>query len=330
MRDSFNLASQTTKIRQIVASLAASGGAFAIGAALAWPSGAKSHLVPDNPRYFPISSSDFDKIASIITVGAMISCLPMGVLMKKFGRKTTMMSLVIPFVIGWSLVIFAQNLTMMLIGRAVIGLAGGGFCVAGPQYSSEIAEKEVRGLVGTFFQLLVIAGILFSYIIGSYIPVFEASLIFAAIPIVFAVIFAFMPESPVYLVEQGRENEAMMCYKWLRGESFDPQTEIDALKTEMSDNETNQVSLKEVFSRKSTKKAIAIGVGLMAFQQLSAINVVVFYISDIFKVSFSSKSISRINFPFPKGCKIITRYQHFYDYCWNGSSICDFSRLDTC
>jgi MFS family permease len=286
MKDSFNLVHETTKTRQILASLSAAGGAFAVGAALGWPSSAKEHLVPNNPRYFPISDSDFSQIASIITVGAMISCLPIGMLMKKFGRKMTMMGLVIPFVIGWSLVIFAKNLEMMLVGRFIIGLAGGAFCVSAPQYSSEIAENEVRGLVGTFFQLLIIAGILFSYIIGAYIDIYESSLICGAIPIVFAVIFSFMPESPVYLIEQGRDNEAILSYKWLRGDKYDPQNEINILKTEMSENETNQVSTSEVFSRKATKKAIAIGVGLMMFQQLSGINVVVFYISDIFQVRF--------------------------------------------
>lgn len=286
MKDSFNLVHQTTKIRQIIASLSAAGGAFAVGAALGWPSTSEAHLVKENSVYFPISKTQFSAIASIITVGAMLSCLPIGMLMKKFGRKTTMMSLVIPFVIGWSLVIFAVNFEMMLAGRFIIGLAGGAFCVSAPQYSSEIAEKEVRGLVGTFFQLLIIAGILFSYTIGAYIDIYEASLICGAIPIVFAVIFAFMPESPVYLIEQGRDNEAISSYKWLRGDNFDPQNEINTLKTEMSENQANQISTSEVFSRKATKKAIAIGIGLMIFQQLSGINVVVFYISKIFEVSF--------------------------------------------
>lgn len=290
MKDSFDLCEKTTKYRQILASLSAAGGAFAVGAALGWPSSAKSRLIPEEDQEkvvdFPITGSQFDTVASIITVGAMVSCLPVGILMKKFGRKTTMLSLVIPFVIGWSLVIFAQNVTMMAIGRFVIGLAGGAFCVAAPQYSSEVSEKEVRGLVGTFFQLLIIAGILFAYAVGAYLPFFESNLIFASVPIVFGVIFAFMPESPVYLIQQGRENEAIMSYKWLRGETYDPKSEIDALKAEMVESEISQISKKEIFSRKATKKAIMIGVGLMIFQQLSGINVVVFYTSEIFKVIF--------------------------------------------
>lgn len=276
---------QTTKYRQIIASLSAAGGAFAVGAALGWPSPASTQLVQrDDPDYFPISDEEFGGVASIITIGALISCLPVGVLMKKFGRKKTMLSLVVPFLIGWSLVIWANSVTMMIVGRFIIGLAGGAFCVSAPQYSAEIAESEVRGLVGTFFQLLIIAGILFVYIVGAFLPIYNVSLICGSIPLVFGLIFSFMPESPVYLVQNQRENEAIMSYKWLRGQTYDPQKEIDELKADIAASESSQVSLREVFARKSTQRAMFIGFGLMAFQQLSAINVVVFYISSIFAV----------------------------------------------
>jgi MFS family permease len=207
--------------------------------------------------------------------------------MKKFGRKWTMLGLVLPFIIGWALVIWAQNFVMLLIGRFVIGLAGGAFCVSAPQYSAEIAEKEIRGIVGTFFQLLIIAGILFAYIIGAFLSVFWASVIGGVIPLVFAAIFFFMPESPVYLVIEKRESDAIKSYKWLRGESYNPQEEIDELKQDLLERTQNNVSLKEVFGRRATRKALIIGFGLMFFQQMSGINVVVFYATDIFNVNLN-------------------------------------------
>jgi len=36
-------------------------------------------------------------------------------------------------------------------------------------YTAEIAEKEIRGILGTYFQLQVNAGILFTYVMGSYV-----------------------------------------------------------------------------------------------------------------------------------------------------------------
>lgn len=36
-----------------------------------------------------------------------------------------MLSLVIPFTIGWALLIWAQNVAMMIVARVLIGIAGG-------------------------------------------------------------------------------------------------------------------------------------------------------------------------------------------------------------
>lgn len=279
--------SQTVRWTQYIAGLSAAGGGLAIGTGLGWASPAKPRLV-DEEQYFPITSSQFDWIASFLTLGAAISCLPIGFLMKKFGRKWTMLSLVVPFTIGWCLVIWAQNFTMLLIGRLVIGVAGGAFCVAAPQYSAEIAEKEIRGTLGSFFQLMVVSGVLFTYVIGPYLSVFWTNIVCGCIPLAFAVIFFFMPESPVYLVIENREAEARKSYKWLRGSSYDPQSEIDNLKKELLEEQDNKLSLREAFSKRSSIRALIIGFGVMFFQQASGINVIIFYATLIFDVSFVS------------------------------------------
>ena len=131
----------TTKWTQIVAALSAAGGAVAVGTALGWAAPSGPRLIDGDDRYFSIDSRGFDWVSSIVTIGCAVSCLPIGILMKKFGRKPTMLSLVLPFVIGWALVIWAQNFAMLLAGRFFLGLAGGAFCVSAPQYSSEISEK---------------------------------------------------------------------------------------------------------------------------------------------------------------------------------------------
>lgn len=277
-------AQETSKWPQIVAGLSAAGGAFAVGTALGWPAPAGPVLVEGDERYFDISQNEFEWSAAAITVGCAISCLPIGILMKAFGRKWTMIGLVVPFIIGWALVIWAQNFVMLVIGRFTLGLAGGAFCVSAPQYSSEIAEKEIRGIVGTFFQVLINGGILFVYIIGAFMSVFWMSVVCGIIPLVFGLIFFFMPESPVYYVVKKREEDAMKSFKWLRGNAYDPQLEIDELKLEVEENERNKVSFGEVLKRKAAKRALFIGFGLMFFQQVSGINVVIFYSTDIFEV----------------------------------------------
>lgn len=291
----------TVKWPQIVAGLSAAGGAFAVGTALGWPSPAGPRLVAGDDHFFPITQNKFDWAGSTITIGCAVSCLPIGILMKKFGRKWTMISLVVPFMIGWGLVAWAQNFVMLLFGRFILGLAGGAFCVSAPQYSAEISEKQIRGIVGTFFQLLVNVGILFVYVVGAFVSVFWTSIISAIIPLLFGVIFFLMPESPVYLIFEKREDEAVKSYKWLRGSAYNPQSEIDELKKEIEENENHKISFIEVLQRKATKRALFIAFGLMFFQQMCGINVVIFRATTIFEVSkhtynFSGAIITQFSF----------------------------------
>jgi len=271
----------TTRFPQYVAGAAAAGGAFAIGTALGWPSPVGDTLRNE----YNLTDTQWDWVGSIITIGAAFSCLPIGLLMKKFGRKWTMIALVIPFLIGWILLIFAQGFWMLFTGRLFLGLAGGAFCISAPQYSAEIAEKEIRGIIGTFFQLLINGGILFVYIIGPLVSITVTNIICAGVAVLFGVIFFFMPESPVFLVIENRIDEAKHSYKWLRGATYDPQWEIDELKAEIAETQRNHITFSEAFKFKSTKMAMFIGFGLATFQQMSGINVVIFYATDIFRAA---------------------------------------------
>lgn len=180
--------------------------------------------------------------------------------------------------------IFAQNFWMLALGRFFLGLAGGAFCISAPLYSAEIAEKEIRGIIGTFLRVMMNSGILFVYLIGPYIhDITWTNIICGIVAVLIGILFFFMPESPVYLVIENRINEAKRSYKWLRGENYDPQGEIDELKKELEEAARNQITFKEALKMRSTKMAIFIGLGLVTFQQMSGINVVIFYSTDIFR-----------------------------------------------
>jgi facilitated trehalose transporter len=62
--------------------------------------------------------------------------------MDRIGRKNTMLILSVPFVLGWLLIGYAQNLAMMLVGRFVSGFCGGGFSLVAPVYIGETAEDR--------------------------------------------------------------------------------------------------------------------------------------------------------------------------------------------
>lgn len=67
-------------------------------------------------------------------------------------------------------------------------------------YTGEIAQKNIRGALGSFFQLLITIGILMVYVLGSFLSAKKTSFICGIVPILFGFCLLFCPESPTYLV----------------------------------------------------------------------------------------------------------------------------------
>ncbi|XP_037813161.1 facilitated trehalose transporter Tret1 isoform X2 [Lucilia sericata] len=274
--------SNSRTLPQYVAALSAAGGAFAAGTLLGWTSPAQGELTTG--KYgFPVDENAFSWIGSAMTLGAAFVCVPIGFLINLIGRKLTMLLLVLPFTLGWCLLIWAQNVEMMYTARFILGISGGAFCVTAPMYTGEIAHKDIRGTLGSFFQLMITAGILFVYAVGAGLDVFWMSIVCGILPLVFGAIFVFMPESPTYLVSKNNNESAVKSIQWLRGKDYDYRMEIEELKeTERKIKET-PVSIGSALMRPVTIKALCISLGLMFFQQLSGINAVIFYSTDIFR-----------------------------------------------
>lgn len=129
---------------------------------------------------------------------------------------------------------------------------------------------------------LIHSGILFVYAVGSGTSVFVLSLVCGCIPIVFGIIFVFMPESPYYWVSKNQTEKAVSSLKWLRGDDYDYSSELQELQSEHQERENSKVSFAAAFGRRTSIKALIIMLGLMFFQQMSGINAVIFYTGFIF------------------------------------------------
>nr|CAI5819595.1 unnamed protein product [Callosobruchus analis] len=81
--------------------------------------------------------------------------------------------------------------------RFFCGFAGASFCVSAPLYTSEIAERDIRGRLGAFFQLFYTLGMLYAVFFGWAFPIILFNYACAIVPLVFAFLFLLQPESPV-------------------------------------------------------------------------------------------------------------------------------------
>lgn len=82
-----------------------------------------------------------------------------------------------------------------------------------------------------------------------------------------------------------RNNEAVTGLKWLRGPSYDPTEEIAELQNDNEEQKANNLSAVEALTRQTSIRGLIICFGLMFFQQVSGVNAVIFYTTDIFKAA---------------------------------------------
>lgn len=224
-------------------------------------------------------------IGSFVTLGAMFMCFPTGVVCDLIGRKATLLLLVIPLAVGWSLIIWARSVLMLYFGRFILGTAVGASCVAAPLYTSEVAQKQIRGTLGSYFQLMVTIGILYVYIVGDALTINYYTVACASCTLIFAVCFYFQPETPLYYIKKGKFDKAKESLMKLRGPGYDVTRELGLIESEVKENSQSSISFCEILKRKATQRALLITFGLMFFQQFSGINAIILYSSDIFQES---------------------------------------------
>ncbi|XP_011314370.1 facilitated trehalose transporter Tret1 isoform X2 [Fopius arisanus] len=277
------------KLPQYLAGLAATLGALAAGMVLGWTSPAGANGVNLSKEYnMTISKEDFSWIGSIFNLGAATICVPIGILTDIIGRKKSMLILVLPFTIGWCLIIWADSVAMFEAGRYILGVSGGAFCVTAPMYTAEIAESSIRGSLGSYFQLMLCVGILLTYVLGSVVSMFVLSLISAVVPLVFFVIFFFMPETPTYYLKKGDVGAARKSYRWLRGPDYNIEVELETQRETLAAAQRNQTSFLTSIRSRAAIKGLIIAFGLMFFQQLSGVNAIIFYSGSLFDAAGSS------------------------------------------
>ncbi|XP_044734814.1 facilitated trehalose transporter Tret1-like isoform X2 [Chrysoperla carnea] len=274
---------QARQLTQYTAAIAVTMGALAAGTVLSWTSPTKTQIVDNGDLGFTVTDDEFSWVGGLMCLGAAVICFPIALVMDVIGRKITMLLLIIPFTIGWCLIYWAESVLMLYFGRFLTGLAGGAFCVSAPLYTSEIAQKEIRGTLGSYFQLMVTVGILFDYVAGAFLSVSDLTLCCLIIPFIFVLVFFFQPETPVYYVKKGKIEDARKSLTFFRGPHYNVELELQDMIAANEDSSSGYTSRTQILKTKGAQKAVLISFGLMLFQQFSGVNAVIFYAGNIFK-----------------------------------------------
>jgi SP family myo-inositol transporter-like MFS transporter 13 len=97
-------------------------------------------------------------VVSLALLGAAIGALFAGQISDKFGRKKVIMIADIAFTAGSLLQAFAPTISVLMVGRVIVGLGVGVASMIVPVYISEVTPTELRGKMVAVNNFTITAG----------------------------------------------------------------------------------------------------------------------------------------------------------------------------
>jgi SP family galactose:H+ symporter-like MFS transporter len=244
---------------------------------------------------FSLATFPQELVVSVVLAGAAVGALTGGRLADLFGRRLTLLATSIIFIAGAILCAAAPSLRMLVVGRAVVGLAIGLACTTVPVYISEVSPAKARGWQVSLFQLAITIGILCAYLVDyayAEAAAWRWMLGLAAVPgAILGLGMLFLPESPRWLAERGDNETAHAVLARIRGTS-DVQAEMEEIRSSLQQSpERGRWSDLLI---PAIRPALVIGIGLAIFQQITGINTVIYYAPTIIQSAGISSAAGAI------------------------------------
>ncbi|HEV2483873.1 MAG TPA: sugar porter family MFS transporter [Puia sp.] len=238
-----------------------------------------------------------DKFAHGFTVassllGTVLGALVAGFPAKRYGRKKTLQVISVLFIVAALGCALVSEWGIFIIFRIIGGIAVGASSVIAPMYISEISPATMRGRLAGSFQVNIVLGIMVAYLtnyIFIHLQLADAWRWMLGVMVVPSAIFAILlfgiPESPRWLILNGKESIALPILQRL-GE-MNPAAAISAIRDSVKEH-------RESLFQRRYSKPIIYAMLLAMFNQLSGINAILYYAPHIFELAGFSKSDSFI------------------------------------
>ncbi|KAI9815140.1 MAG: hypothetical protein M1827_002983 [Pycnora praestabilis] len=238
------------------------------------------------------SSALLGTINAIYEIGCFCGAISVFCIGETLGRKKCMYVGAVLMFIGAALQSSSYGVPQMIVGRIICGWGNGFNTATTPLWVSELTPAKSRGRHVALEGNLIAFGIVVAYYynIGlSYItgpaqwraPIASQGVIIIAQILVVLV----LPESPRWLTKHGKHEEAIDILGQLKGKNIlttdfavlrQKKAIDDALALEQADGKWH---IMEIFKNGPLKirRRFLLAIGLQAMQQLSGINVLVYY-----------------------------------------------------
>lgn len=240
--------------------------------------------------YFDLTAAETGWAASSALIGCVIGAIAAGIVADKVGRKSGLLIAAFLFTVSAIGSATPDSFTVFIFYRIIGGIGVGIASMLSPMYIAEIAPAHLRGRLVSLNQFAIIFGMLVVYFVNYGIAIqgdeawnsqagwrwmFGSETIPA---ILFLVLMIFVPRSPRWLMLTGQEEKASVVLNKL--------LPLDKAKHAL---EEIKVSLQKNQNKEKVKLishgfgwVVFIGVMLSIFQQITGINVFLYYAPEIF------------------------------------------------
>lgn len=240
--------------------------------------------------HFELNATQTGWAVSNALIGCIIGVAIAGMLSDAFGRKKVLLLAAILFTISAIGSALPATLTQFVFFRMLGGLGVGAASMVSPLFIAEISPPAIRGRLVSWNQFAIVLGMLIVYFVNYLISGIgtEAWNIATGwrwmigsetLPAVFFFFLLFLvPESPRWLIKQGRTDEGRTILARIGGEVHARREAEDIQKTVAQESQ----SFREIF-KPGLRTILLVGIGLAILQQVTGINVIIYYAPEIFK-----------------------------------------------
>lgn len=250
---------------------------------------------------FDLSKIEVGWAVSSLIIGCIIGAAMSGLLSDRFGRKRVLITAAILFIISSIGSAIPETFSGFIIARIIGGIGIGITSTLCPLYNAEIAPAKYRGRLVALNQLAIVTGIFLTYFVNLWISgsgdeawgiasAWRYMFGVGAVPgVLFLALLFFVPESPRWLIKQGRPAEALPILLRIHGEELAKKEVVDIKQS----FEQESGSIRQLFSP-GLRIALIVGVGLAVLQQITGINAVMYYAPEIFKATGAGTNASLV------------------------------------
>ncbi|KAK1763774.1 sugar porter family MFS transporter [Phialemonium atrogriseum] len=211
--------------------------------------GYQDHRVPSG---WNIASVPQQIISSFMLLGAFMSCFATGPLGSVLGRRWCIVLGVVLLIVSIIIMIVTTSMGLLYFARLVMGVGNGLVMTFTMVYISELAPAKLRGLAYGFMTTWITAGTAIGLLITNATQAMQGRACYQiplyvlfAMPAVTIISMPFMPESPRWLLLQGKEEQAWKSLTWIRNGAYDDL----ALRSEFEEMRLNALHDLELQSK---------------------------------------------------------------------------------